>query len=57
MNYLKLALMVKDAGIAMPVLAELLKENPSRAEAIYGDCCNILHDKLESRLQAVRDDN
>lgn len=56
MNYLKLALMVKDAGITMPVLAELLKANPSRAEEIYGDCRNILHEKLESRLLAVRDD-
>ena len=56
MNYLKLALMVKDAGITMPVLAELLKQNPARAEEIYSDCRNIMHEKLESRLLAVRDD-
>lgn len=57
MNYMKLALMVKDAGIAMPILTELLEANPSRAEEIYGACRNILHEKLESRLLAVRDDN
>jgi hypothetical protein len=56
MNYQELALIVQDAGIAKAVLAELLKANQSRAEEIYADCRYILHDKLESRLLAVRND-
>lgn len=55
MNYSKLALMVKDAGIMIPVLTQMLKDDPDRAEQIYSDCCNILHQKLECRLLAVCD--
>lgn len=56
MNYSKLAVMIEEAGIAVPVLTEFLKRDPARAKTLYDDCCTMLHEKLECRLREICDD-